>query len=36
LALIGGEVTVCDSKARRELGYRSHASRTKGLEELAV
>jgi len=36
LALIGGEVTVSDSKARRELGYRGHVSREKGLEELAV
>jgi len=36
LALIGGEVTVIDSKARRELGYRGHVSRKKGLEELAA
>ncbi|MCB2146895.1 MAG: NAD-dependent epimerase/dehydratase family protein [Deltaproteobacteria bacterium] len=36
LALIGGEVTVGDSKARRELGYRGHVSREKGLEELAA
>jgi nucleoside-diphosphate-sugar epimerase len=32
--LIGGEVTVDDSKARRELGYTSSVSRVAGLAEL--
>jgi nucleoside-diphosphate-sugar epimerase len=34
IALIGQEVTVVDSKARRELGYTSHVSRERGLAEL--
>lgn len=33
--LIGAEVTVDDSKARRELGYRGLVSREEGLRELA-
>jgi nucleoside-diphosphate-sugar epimerase len=36
VALIGKEVTVSDSKARRELGYMGHVSHEKGLEELAA
>lgn len=34
VALIGQEVTVVDTKARRELGYTSHVSRDCGLAEL--
>jgi len=35
LALIGGEVTVNDMKARKELGYKGRISRQEGLAELA-
>ncbi len=34
VALIGHEVTVVDTKARRELGYTSHVSRERGLAEI--
>jgi len=34
IALIGQEVTVVDTKARRELGYTSHVSRAQGLAEI--
>jgi nucleoside-diphosphate-sugar epimerase len=34
--LIGDEVTVNDSKARRELGYTSHMSREAGLAEMST
>jgi nucleoside-diphosphate-sugar epimerase len=33
-ALVGGEVTVDDSRARRELGYTGHKSRAAGLAEM--
>ena len=36
VALIGGEVTVVDAKARRELGYTAKVSREAGLAELAA
>jgi len=36
LALIGGEVTVSDAKARRELGYTARVSREAGLAELSA
>lgn len=34
VALIGQEVTVVDTKARRDLGYTSHISRERGLAEI--
>jgi len=34
IALVGQEVTVVDTKARRELGYTSHVSRARGVAEL--
>ena len=34
VALVADECTVDDSKARRELGYRSRVSRERGLAEL--
>jgi nucleoside-diphosphate-sugar epimerase len=34
IALVGGEVTVVDAKARRELGYQSHVSIEDGLREM--
>jgi nucleoside-diphosphate-sugar epimerase len=34
LALIGREVTVDDSRAREELGYRAHVSRPEGIADL--
>ena len=34
IAVIGQEVTVVDTKARRELGYTSHVSREQGLAEI--
>lgn len=34
LAVVGGEITVRDTKARRELGYTAHVSREVGLTEL--
>lgn len=34
VALIGGEVTVVDDKARRELGYRGKVTRDAGLAEM--
>lgn len=34
VALIGQEVTVVDTKARRELGYASHVSRDDGIAEI--
>jgi nucleoside-diphosphate-sugar epimerase len=34
IALVGGEVTVDDAKARRELGYRGKVSREAGLAEM--
>lgn len=34
LAVIGQEVTVVDTKARRELGYTGHVSREQGLAEI--
>jgi len=34
IALIGQEVTVVDTKARRDLGYASHVSREQGLAEI--
>ncbi|MDR3418791.1 MAG: NAD-dependent epimerase/dehydratase family protein [Nevskia sp.] len=36
LGLIGGEFTINDARARRELGYTAHVSRAAGLEELAA
>jgi hypothetical protein len=35
LALIGGEVTVSDAKARQTLGYVGKVSREEGLKELS-
>ncbi len=34
IALVGNEVTLVDTKARRELGYTSHVSRERGLAEM--
>lgn len=35
LSLMGGEVTVNDARARRELGYQSHVTVAEGLAEMA-
>jgi hypothetical protein len=36
IALVGGEVTVDDSKARRELGYSGKMTREAGLAEMKL
>jgi hypothetical protein len=34
IALVGQEVTLVDTKARKQLGYTSHVSREQGLAEI--